>query len=150
MPGPGTFSAGDILTAADLNAIGAWTTYTPAVVQSTAVTSTVNYASYMLINKLAVVNVDLTCTTSGTGSNLITVSLPVTASTSNARIVGSGIVFDASGTDVILTSVVQNTTTTVRFATDATTSSTSGLGANPALTLANSDVISFSIVYETA
>jgi len=114
------------------------------------VTSTVNYASYMLINKLAVVNVDLTCTTSGTGSNLITVSLPVTASTSNARIVGSGIVFDASGTDVILTSVVQNTTTTVRFATDATTSSTSGLGANPALTLANTDVISFSIVYETA
>jgi hypothetical protein len=155
MPGPGTFVAGDILTADDLNAIGTWTSYTPVVTQSNTVTSTVNYAQYMQINKLVIVNVDLTCTTSGTASNVITVTLPVNfvapASGNPAIPVGSGFVFDSSATDVILVAAVRDTATTLRFFTETTTSaSTNGLGNNPNLTLANDDVISFSIAYRAA
>lgn len=156
MPGPGTWSAGDILTAADLNTIGTWTTYTPTVVQSNTVTATVNYASYMKINKFVVANVDLTCTTSGTASNLITVSLPVTAKDPTSGLVfetcfGNGFILDASATDVILLSCFHQSSTTIRFVSEATTTiSSSGFGASPAFTLANNDIISFSIMYEAA
>jgi hypothetical protein len=50
MPGPGTFSSGDVLTAADFNAIVTWTSYSPVVAQNTAVAATVNYAEYCVIN----------------------------------------------------------------------------------------------------
>jgi len=150
MPGPGTWSAGDILTAADLNAIGTWTSYTPAVVQSTAVAATVNYAKYMQINKSVIVNVDLTCTTSGTGSNTITVSLPVNVSgTSATGSMGSGLVFDSSTTNVILVSVIRASASTVKFIAEDTNNTTNTLGSSPALTLANNDVISFSLMYES-
>jgi hypothetical protein len=155
MPGPGTFSAGDILTAADLNAIGVWESYTPTLSQNGTRTATVNYAKYVQINKLCIVNVDLTCTTSGSANNEIRVTLPVTASAdaitgSGDASVGSGFFYDASTTDIQLTSVNLHSTTLLEFFTEAGTSNSSGLGANPNVTLANDDRISFSIWYLAA
>ena len=149
MPSPGSFAAGDILTAADLNAIGVWDSYTPVLAQNGTRSATVNYAKYVVINKMCTVNVDLTCATTGSAGNIMTVSLPFTASNYNGAL-GTGVFYDDSATDMQLTTVVQNSTTTVRFVTDASTSSTSGLGANPSLALASNDVISFSIVYLVA
>jgi hypothetical protein len=149
MPGPGTWAAGDILTAADLNAIGVWSTYTPVLVQNGTRTATVNYASYVQINKMCAVNVDLTCTTAGSAGNIVTVSLPVNSNTSSPVAVGTGLIFDDSGSDVILVTPVINSASTVRFAADATTSYSSAWGANPSVALANNDVISFSIIYRT-
>jgi hypothetical protein len=145
MPGPGTWSAGDILTAADLNAIGVWTAYTPVLSQNGTRTATVNYAEYSQINKLVFCNVDLTCTTTGSASNAINVTLPVTATSSVSA--GTGLFYDSSGTDVQVLSVLSGTTQ-VSFYSD--TSTTNVLGVTPNVTLGNNDVISFSIVYEAA
>lgn len=150
MPGPGTWSAGDILTAADLNAIGTWTSYTPVVAQNGTRTITVNYAQYCQINKLCFVNVDLEVTNAGTTANLVTMTVPVNFSASSARRVsGSGLLYDAGSTDVVLLTAVYNTSTTVRFVTETTTDPQSGLGVNPGFALASGDILSLSLVYET-
>lgn len=150
MPGPGTWSAGDILTAADLNAIGVWSTYTPVVTQNGARTVTVNYAEYVQINKFCTVNVDLELTNAGTTANLVTISLPVNfASGSSRRVAGSGLLYDLSGTDVVLLTAIYNSASTVRFYTESTTDPTSGLGVNPAFALASGDVLSLSFTYQT-
>lgn len=150
MPGPGTWAAGDILAAADLNAIGTWSSYTPTVAQNGNRTITVNYAQYCQINKLCVVNLDVTVTNAGTTANLVTISLPINTPTTNpTRSVGSGFLYDASATDIILVNVRYNSTSTVRLVTETSTSDTSGVGVNPAFALANGDVISLTMIYET-
>jgi len=60
MPGPGTWSAGDVLTADDLNAIGTWQTYVPVLTQNVTRTATVTSASYCQINIHYTKFVDLT------------------------------------------------------------------------------------------
>lgn len=151
MAGPGTFSPGDILSAADLNGIGTWASYSPVLAQSGTRTATVDYAEYCQINKFCVANVSLTCTTTGSAGNVITVTLPVNmASAATLRVLGSGMIFDTSGSDVRLLTAIVNTVSTVRFLTEATTDNASGLGANPSLALGSGDVIQFSVAYETA
>lgn len=146
MPGPGTWQPGDVLTADDLNAIGAWTSYTPVLSQNGTRTCTVNYAKYMVINKMCLTNVDLTCTTTGQASTAITVSLPVTAVSSQEN-AGSGFFFDSSANDVSLLSTVLGTTSISFYGESSTTGV---FGITPNVTLGNSDVISFSIMYEIA
>jgi hypothetical protein len=149
MPGPGTWSAGDILTAADLNAIGAWTSYTPTVTQNGTRTVTVNHAEYSQINKLCLVNLDVTLTDAGTTANLVTVTVPINLGSSLGRVSGSGLLYDLSATDVVLLTAIYNSASTVRFVTEATTDPASGLGVNPAFALASGDVLSLSLMYET-
>jgi hypothetical protein len=149
MPGPGTWQPGDVLTADDLNAIGAWTSYTPVLAQNGTRTCTVNYAKYVQINKLCFVNVDLTCTTTGSTGDLVTVTLPITASTSTGNLGGCGLFFDSSATDVMNVWVNADGSTAVRFLAESSTNSVSGIGNNPSLALGNGDVLSFSLVYET-
>jgi hypothetical protein len=145
MPGPGTWSPGDVLTAADLNAIGTWTSYTPTLTQSVARTATVNYAEYVQINKMVIANVDLTCTTTGTLAN-IRVSPPInfpSTYVTDLTLVGSGIFFDSSATTTSVLGVVASATSYVEFRADNSTALLN-------TTLGNGDVISFSIVYEVA
>lgn len=143
MPGPGTWQPGDILTATDLNAIGAWQSYTPVLSQNGTRTATVNYAKYAQINKMCVVNVDLTCTTTGFNS-VMTVSLPINMASSDVRSLGSGLFFDSSATDVVLCNVIRSSDSAVAFASESDTSIT-GI----TTTLGNGDVISFAIFYQT-
>lgn len=139
MPGPGTWQPGDVLTAADLNAIGTWTSYTPTLTQSVTRTATVNYAKSCVINKLCAVNVDLTCTTTGSLAT-VEVSLPFTGSSS--RSTGSGFFFDSSAsTTSILMIQLNGPGTRAQFYAD-------GAGALLNTTLGNGDVISFSFLYE--
>jgi hypothetical protein len=91
---PKTWVAGDVLTAAQLNAelrdalLGAfplgppdagWTSYTPTLVQTGAVTKTVTYAKYIKIGRLVVATVHLTVTGTGTATSRVDVGLPVAA-----------------------------------------------------------------------
>jgi hypothetical protein len=147
MPGPGTWSPGDILTADDLNAIGVWESYTPVLDQNGTRSATINYAEYVVINKMCIVNVDLTCTTTGSANNIIQVSLPV-ASVSGIAGSGSGTFFDSSATDVYLLAAVVSSSVGVVF--QAETSTGNNFGATPNVTLGNNDVLSFSIVYQVA
>lgn len=73
----GDFSAGDVLTAADLNAIGTWQTWTPTVSVTTgSSTITVNNAEFTQIGKLVVGRFDATVTAQGTGSGSVDFTLP--------------------------------------------------------------------------
>jgi hypothetical protein len=150
MTSPGNFSPGDILSAADLNDIGVWESYTPVLTQAGTRTATVNYAKYVLINTLVIVNVDLTCTETGSAGNLISVSTPLTGVAGTGR--GSGFFFDSSANDIVLTASLLQTTTTFSFLVEGSTSAAAGqgLGNNPSVALGNNDVISFSIVYQAA
>ena len=143
MPGPGTWSAGDVLTAADLNAIGVWDTYTPVLKQSGTRSATVNYARYCVINKLCILNVDLTCTTAGSAGNKITVTMPFGA---GSIVSGSGVFYDASLTDVRLLAVAEQTGEFEFFVEEST--GFGGFGSDPSLALAANDIISFSVMYE--
>jgi hypothetical protein len=132
----GDFAPGDILSADDLNSIGVWESYTPVLDQNGVRTATVNYAKYVLINKLCYVNVDLTCTTTGqAGGNSPTITLPFAnvADTTNLP-TGVGIFFDSSAS------------TTALFAVSPFQSKV-GLPIQNT-TLGNNDVVSFSLAYE--
>lgn len=143
MTSPGSFLPGDVLTADDLNAIGVWETYTPVLTQDVARSATVNEAKYVQINKMCIVNVDLTCTTTGSADD-INVSLPLTARTSGTSgSVGSGVFYDASATNNVLVNVFRSSSgTNLVFIANATSQLLN-------TTLGNDDVISFSITYET-
>jgi len=145
MPGPGTWSAGDILTAADLNAIGTWTTYTPVLDQAGTRSVTINSAKYCVINKFGVANVDLTCTTAGSAGNKITVTMPFNVNS----VVGTGFFYDDSLTDVRLLSVGRDASDTVEFFVEESTNLV-GFGSNPSLALASNDIISFLVMFEVA
>jgi hypothetical protein len=152
MANPFPFTAGQVLTAAQLNGIGeAWTTYTPAITQGVGVTSTVQRAKYARVNKLIFVSVSLACTSAGTGGNVISVTLPVTATAAAGTFgnpIGAGIFYDSSTTVQYNTSVTQNGTTALYLYANG--SGGSVFGQQPAVTIANGDIIGFEIVYEAA
>ena len=92
--------SGAALTESDINLYlggegGAWTTWTPTLTQSGAVTATVTHAVYGRWGRLIIVNFRLAVTGTGTASNAVTVSLPTTAARTN-MVVGTGNVFDQS------------------------------------------------------
>jgi hypothetical protein len=64
----GAFSPGDVLTAADLNAIGTWTSYTPTFTGITVGSATVDF-KYVQVNELVLVNGKFTL---GAGSSVTT------------------------------------------------------------------------------
>lgn len=134
MPSPGSFVPGDVLTADDLNGIGVWVSYTPVLTQGVVRTATINHAKYVLINKLCYVNVDLTCTT--TGSNAVaTVTLPFNnVATTTTIPFGTGIFFDSSASTTTLVAIQPSTPVGTISITNTT--------------LGNNDVISFSLAYQ--
>ena len=89
----GTFVAGQVLTAAELNTAGAWQDYTPSWTQSATISKTVNWARYTQIGKWVQGSVKMTATSAGTANNKVLVGLPVSAS-SNNFVVGSMVVYD--------------------------------------------------------
>ena len=91
----GSFVAGQVLTAAELNGAGTWTDYTPSWTQSATITKTVNWARYSQFNKIVMGSIKMTATSAGTANNAVLVGLPVTAS-SNNLIIGSALVMDES------------------------------------------------------
>ena len=88
----GDFSSGDVLTAADLNAIGTWTTFTPNFRPETgAWTSGVLYvARYTKINDTVIGFAHYQITNAGTGGGEVYFDVPVTAAYGATSSIGSG------------------------------------------------------------
>jgi hypothetical protein len=140
-------SAGQVLTAATMNSIGAaWESYTPTLTQSVTVTKTVNYAKYCQINKLIVVDVHMTCTGAGTAGNAVLVGLPITAASVTGRNIGALWLYDASTNTLYNCASILNNSTTAKFLYQTG----SEWGISPNLALANTDQISFQFCYEAA
>jgi hypothetical protein len=108
----GTFTSGSVLSAAELNAIAAITSFTPTWTNLTVVTGT-NTGRYALVNELVFMQVDVEfgSTTSITGQ--VVLDLPVEAA--SFRLDGSGgqvWLEDATSTDYF-GAIIRNNTTSV-------------------------------------
>ena len=149
----GTFTSGQVLTAAELNTAGSFQTYTPTWTQSVAITKTVNWARYSELNKLVYVSIKMTASSSGTSSNKILVGLPVNASANNF-LMGQMVYDNTIG--IAAYYAVLETSSTVSFFSTRNVSSTinvirlgeSGAGENQ--TVANNNIIYLNLTYEAA
>lgn len=147
-----TFVDGDVLTASDLNTYlshegGAWTTYTPTVSQgaSANIAKTTAYSSYARAGRMITWNFSLSMTASGTSGSAVTLTLPVTASSSSA-VVGGGTIIDASVSNYA--GAWQGaSTTTVNFLANAGGAGSS-FGLSPNVAIVSGDVLKGSITYE--
>ena len=126
---------------------GAGLTWTPAVVQSGSVTATVTTAKYWRVGREISGFCELAITGTGTGGNAVTVSTPVTASTTGSFI-GNFVIFDASvstfyhGAARLLTTGTMTGTANAQTGALGVASFTAGL--------ANTDVVYVSFRYEAA
>lgn len=126
---------------------GVWTSYTPTLTQSGAVTKTVTYAEYTQIGKTCLCNVRLDVTGTGTGNNAVEVGLPLTASTTTISI-GNAAIYDTSTSTAYHGACYVSSTTTLKFWGDW--SATSFWGVTPNLALASGDQIHLAVQYEVA
>lgn len=146
---------GAALTQTDINTYlmgegGAWSTWTPTLTQSGSVTVTVVWARYARYGRTIHFSAVLSVTGSGTSSNEVLVSLPVTAASSAFPVGGSGYVVDSSASTQYPGLPYLKTTTTIGLLPSATT----GLGLLGALgftaALASGDAVAISATYEAA
>lgn len=159
---PATWVAGNVLTAAQLNAqlrdnllaafplgVDAWTGYTPTLTQSAAVTKTVTRAVYQRVGRLVVVTFSLSVTGAGTVSNNIQVGLPVAAAAS-AMPGGSMWIYDASANTNYVGVAVMLSTTTIGAIISGGTGYAGNVGGVMAAALASGDAILGHFTYEAA
>jgi hypothetical protein len=147
---------GATLTESDINTYlmgegGAWSTWSPTLTQSGTVTATTNTAAFGRWGRLIVAVFRLTVTGTGTASNAVTVSLPVTAARTNDY-VGAGAIYDNSATLNYGANIALNSSTTVAFNAQANQSGPDvRLGvAQFTAALAVNDIVSGFVVYEAA
>jgi hypothetical protein len=138
---------------------GAWTAWTPTLTQSGAVTKTVTSGAYIRIGRLIVGYCFLTVTGTGTSSNGIVISTPVTAAVSGTTPCGQGWLLDESLTpDGFYKGFVALNTTTQFVLYDHTVGPANGIaatlmgsGANTFnAALAANDVVTIQFMYEAA
>jgi hypothetical protein len=149
------FSAGEILTAADLDAAfanlftyGAWPTYTPSFNQGAAVTKTVSRGSYFKAGRLTVAAFYLIATGAGTATTVITAGLPVAAAF-GAGAQGHGYFYDASTATYFPCSLDLATNLTVR-GMYAGTGFLGATGSSFTGAIAAGDVFTGTVTYESA
>lgn len=128
--------------------LGAWTAWTPSLVQAGSVSKTVNYADYFKLGRFVVAQCSLAVTGSGSSATAVTVSLPVTAATSNI-IVGTFYLVDATGPTVYIGAAALASTGTVAGVANGTNGNALGAAGFTAA-LASGDAVFMSIAYEAA
>jgi hypothetical protein len=141
-------TAGQVLTAATLNTIGAaWVDYTPTLTQGVTVTKTVVQARYCQFQKTIIGQALLNTTSAGTAATLVAIGLPFAVKTGQPM-TAFGYIYDAN------TNTIYNLTF---VPTGDGASTVSGFyqtgdywGVSPAITLATSDQIAINFSYEIA
>jgi hypothetical protein len=116
--------------------------WTPVVTQAVAVTCTVTRAMYHRFGPVVYASCDLAITGSGTTSNAIAVSLPVTASAAE-DVHGQFVIVDNT-VAIYAGSIYPSSTTAVTFVSDGQTSL---VGVAPAFGLASGDRIRMDVTY---
>ncbi len=149
----GDFSPGDVLTAADINAIGTWQDYTPSL---TNISGSVAYATFCKINELVIVHFALTLDAATTGQ--IEISTPVDYGTdlggtgNGQNAIGTAYGVDASDSNRRYLMFVQaRGTNGFRFFIDgASTGSASLADVNTPFVWASGDSLRFTATYKGA
>jgi len=142
-------SAGQVLTAATMNQIGAaWESYTPTVkAGATTLTGTVLYAKYAQLQKTVCVQVAFLSSGAGAANGIITVSYPsgLTPANTDIRTIGTFHILDSGVAFYIGSASATNPIQGLAYGGG------NFMGAaTPAMTIANNDVISIAICYEVA
>jgi hypothetical protein len=129
---------------------GPWIAFTPTVTQGVAITTTVTFAAYALLDNVAHVQMRLVLGSAGTAGADVVVGLPVAARRTDASGLadaGGGVFFDASVPTFRVLRAQAVSTTTVKFFSDA---ASDFFGANPAITIANGDIVTLNLMYEVS
>lgn len=127
----------------------AWTSYTPTLTQSGAVTKTVTYAKYQRTGRMISVNVMLAVTGTGSAGDQVIVGLPVTAALSSSLApIGTFIVADSSAVLNYVAGCSQASTTTVYGLVNAAANTLGVSGFTAAL--ASGDTVGFCATYEAS
>lgn len=134
----GTFTAGQVLTAAELNAIGDWTTFTPTWTNLTVGNGTVA-ARYSQLNDIVLVNIELTWGSTTSASGNVGVAAPVGTP---ARVCNLSAIFEDSGTRYYIGSAA-NFATLGRFDLFHTESGNTGIvnATNPFTWATGDDIV---------
>jgi hypothetical protein len=147
----GNFTAA-VLTAAELNAIGTWTTWTPSWSGITVGNGT-TIARYSQVNKIVHCRVQFTMGSTSSVAGPVTFTLPATAS-SSATVSGHGFgQFTDAGTTTVAGAVrVSSTTTAELLVMDGGSAWLTyfGLTSTRPFTWATSDLMLCSLTYEAA
>ena len=113
----GSFVSGQVLTAAELNSLGVWTSFTPSYTQLSVGNGTIS-GFYTVINKMLFVQTSFTLgSTSSVGAGPVTLTLPaslVQASVTDS-IIGQAYYVDAGVASYIGVCAVSNTTTVIPY-----------------------------------
>jgi len=148
---------GAALTESDINTYlmhegGAFSTWTPVVVQSATPTLTVSRAVYGRAGRYIYGDAYVTLTSGGTGANIITITVPVAiASSSGNTIIGHGWVFDQSTGFFYFGLLLRQSSTTVSFLRYAEGAGATYLGTHGfTAALASSDILSIQFAYEAS
>ena len=134
-----------------LSDMGVWTSYTPVWTQTATISKTVTFSKYIQIGKTVMYQGYMVATSAGTASGVIAIGIPVAASAQYGTAyttVGSAQFVDVTpgyytyaGTANLSSGVI--TITTLGTAANL-------VGVNPAVTVAATDIISWSVMYEAA
>jgi hypothetical protein len=138
---------GTVQQGVDLNA---WrTTWTPAITQSGARTSTPNWARYQIVGRLVTVTARIAITQAGVAGNAIVCDLPQTPAltSGNGTVIGSFNYLPAAGNNYAGV-VVYVPTVGCTFMINQAGAGSAGLGHLPSLATANGDVLMFTVSYE--
>lgn len=113
----GSFSAGQVLTAADLNDIATWTSYTPSFAGGVTVGNGTWDAAYNIVNKILFFQGTFTLgsTSAITGTVTLTVPDSRTFPSANSEVLGNVGLQYGAGTTLSYGGVEESTTTTVRI-----------------------------------
>lgn len=143
-------AAETLLASAFITGLGAWTSYTPTLVQSGAVTKTVAGGAYIKIGRLVIARINLAVTGSGTAANEVRIGLPVAAVAAGAQPCGAGFIFDSStGLAYKGLAVIDNVNYVCLLAMNTTTGGRLGADTFTAA-LANADSVTAFVVYQSA
>lgn len=134
---------------------GGLTTYTPTWTQSGAISKTVNHSVYSRVGRRVEWNFTLTATGSGTGANIITLSLPVNSAYfgSNATPFGYYLFYDTSAPLAYHGPIMFDTTSTAKFFVGTGTGASSLAFIGNAIfsaAVASGDILSGFVTYEAA
>ena len=127
----GDFTAGQILTAADLNDIAVWTTYTPAFASGVTVGNGTWVAAYAIVNEILFWQGTFTLGSTSAITGAVTITLPASKtfpSPDNGELIGN-VRFLLAGGSTNYGAAREASTTTVRiFAFNSSTTYLSGTG----------------------
>lgn len=154
------FNPGDVLTAAQVNAIGEnlltiggnWTNFTPTLSGGWALGNSTYEAKYIRAGKLVVFYAAITIGSSATKGTTMYAALPVTAASVNSTI-GVTSYFNDVGSGIFPAHVVLNTTSIVELTTvvtNQTYAQVTGVQATVPFTWATGDAIYYAGTYEGA